>query len=66
MLNSRDEVDVNVNIIASNCQHQMLISDSYETERLLQVFPEKKLLSILKILEISALPKFKSTSDAHG
>jgi hypothetical protein len=66
MLNSRDEVDVNVNIIASNRQHQMLISDSYETERLLQVFTEKKLLSILKILEISALPKFKSTSDAHG
>jgi len=66
MLNPRDEVDVNVNIIASNRQHQMLISDSYETERLLQVFTEKKLLSILKILEISALPKFKSTSDAHG
>ena len=66
MMNSRDEVDVNVNIIASNRQHQMLISDSYETERLLQVFTEKKLLSILKILEISALPKFKSTSDAHG
>ena len=66
MLNPWDEVDVNVNVIASNRQHQMLISDSYETERLLQVLPEKKLLSILKILEASALPKFKSTSYAHG
>lgn len=66
MLNPGDEVDVNVNVIASNSQHQMLISNSYETERLLQVFPEKKLLSELKILEACALPKFKSTSDTHG
>ena len=66
MLNPWDEIDVNVNVIASNRQHQMLISNSYEAERLLQVFPEKKLLSELKILEASALPKFKGTSDAHG
>ena len=66
MLNPGDEVDVNVNVIASNRQHQMLISNCYETERLLQVLPEQKLLSILKILEASALPEFKSTSDAHG
>jgi len=50
MLNPWDEIDVNVNVIASNRQHQMLISNSYQTECLLQVFPEEKLLSVLNIL----------------
>ena len=65
-MNPRDEVDVNINVIASYRKHQVLISNSYETKRLLEVFPEKKVLSILKIFEACALPKFKSTSDAHG
>lgn len=46
MRQSRDKIDVNVDIIASYREHQMLITKFDKTEGLLKVLAEQQLLFV--------------------
>ena len=56
ILNSRNQIDMDVDVIAPNDKHQVLLSVSNQTHGLLQVLPKDQLFLELNLRDSVALP----------
>jgi len=66
MLNTRDEIDVNIYVIASDSEHKILLSDCNKSHSFLKILAEQHSLTIFKILDLRSLPKFQCASSTHS